>query len=313
MRSSLRSTTLTLTAGWTIIMVGLHFWALENETAQSTELLKYQARSFFQEIITTRHWNATHGGVYVPVTDDTPPNPYLEDPLRDVETLGGLKLTKINPAYMTRQIGEIATRRNAVWFHITSLMPIRPENAPDRWETRALESFAEGTPEIWEMTEKDAVFRYMAPLKTERPCLKCHEWQGYEEGDIRGGISVSLRADPILNLKRSQIIRLSAVHAVLWIFGLVAIGIFYVRLHQEERVRQQTIAKLNEALAQVKTLSGLLPICANCHKIRDDKGYWNRIESYLEARSDACFTHSICPDCVQKLYPNFHPAKKEDT
>lgn len=72
---------------------------------------------------------------------------------------------------------------------------------------------------------------------------------------------------------------------------------------KNERERERLIAELKDALANIKTLSGLLPICASCKKIRDDKGYWNRLETYIEKHSDADFTHGICPDCAQKLYP----------
>jgi hypothetical protein len=61
--------------------------------------------------------------------------------------------------------------------------------------------------------------------------------------------------------------------------------------------------KLEQALAEVKTLSGLLPICSYCHKIRDDKGYWNRIEGYIQKHSEAKFSHSICQECAKKYYP----------
>ncbi|WP_243329401.1 response regulator [Mesoterricola sediminis] len=60
---------------------------------------------------------------------------------------------------------------------------------------------------------------------------------------------------------------------------------------------------LEASLAQVRTLSGMLPICARCKKIRDDKGYWNQIETYIEAHSDVDFTHGICPECSRALYP----------
>ena len=73
-----------------------------------------------------------------------------------------------------------------------------------------------------------------------------------------------------------------------------------------ERERDELIRKLQAALAEIKTLSGLLPICASCKKIRDDKGYWNQIETYIREHSDAEFTHSICPDCIKKLYPNLN-------
>jgi hypothetical protein len=62
--------------------------------------------------------------------------------------------------------------------------------------------------------------------------------------------------------------------------------------------------QLRDAMENIKILSGLLPICASCKKIRDDKGYWNQIEAYIRDHSEAEFTHSICPDCVKVLYPD---------
>ncbi len=70
-----------------------------------------------------------------------------------------------------------------------------------------------------------------------------------------------------------------------------------------EEEREGLIRELRDALAKVKTLSGLLPICASCKKIRDDGGYWNQIEAYITEHSEAEFTHGLCPDCAQKLYP----------
>ena len=72
-----------------------------------------------------------------------------------------------------------------------------------------------------------------------------------------------------------------------------------------EEEREKLIRELQEALAKIKKLSGFLPICASCKKIRDDKGYWNQIESYLLEHSEAEFTHSLCPECMKKLYPDF--------
>lgn len=71
------------------------------------------------------------------------------------------------------------------------------------------------------------------------------------------------------------------------------------------REKEQLIFDLQDAMAQIKTLNGLLPICASCKSIRNDKGYWERIESYIAKHSDAEFTHSICPGCKKKLYPEF--------
>jgi len=73
---------------------------------------------------------------------------------------------------------------------------------------------------------------------------------------------------------------------------------------QVEEEREKLINDLRKALAEVKTLSGLLPICSACKKIRDDKGYWNQIEVFIRDHSDAQFSHSICPGCAQELYPD---------
>lgn len=72
---------------------------------------------------------------------------------------------------------------------------------------------------------------------------------------------------------------------------------------ETELENQRLVTELKEALAQVKRLSGLLPICSSCKRIRDDKGYWNQIESYIGDRSEAEFSHGICPECLKKLYP----------
>lgn len=79
-----------------------------------------------------------------------------------------------------------------------------------------------------------------------------------------------------------------------------------VRILIAERERDRLIAELKEALLKVKTLSGLLPICAGCKKIRDDKGYWNQIEQYLKEHSDVIMSHGICPECAEKYYPDLN-------
>ncbi len=85
---------------------------------------------------------------------------------------------------------------------------------------------------------------------------------------------------------------------------LVGVGLDISDRVKSEKEKENLIDKLQETLSEVKQLGGLLPICASCKNIRDDKGYWNQIESYIKAHSEAEFSHSICPDCASKLYPN---------
>jgi hypothetical protein len=97
-----------------------------------------------------------------------------------------------------------------------------------------------------------------------------------------------------------------------WFYGLVLVvlggaifGAYRLRVLQLLRREKELQMGIQEALANVKTLSGLLPICANCKKIRNDKGYWDQIEGYIQKHSEAQFTHGICPECFKKLYGNF--------
>jgi PAS domain S-box-containing protein len=91
--------------------------------------------------------------------------------------------------------------------------------------------------------------------------------------------------------------------------GLIGIARDITERKLAEAERERLIKELQDALADIKTLSGLVPICANCKKIRDDKGFWTQVESYIQERSQARFSHGICPDCMKKLYPEFVPPK----
>lgn len=82
--------------------------------------------------------------------------------------------------------------------------------------------------------------------------------------------------------------------------------------HQNEK-KEELIAELRHALEEVKTLSGFIPICAVCKKIRDDSGYWNQIEEYISTHSDARFSHGICPECMQNMYPEQYASIQSKT
>jgi hypothetical protein len=86
-----------------------------------------------------------------------------------------------------------------------------------------------------------------------------------------------------------------------------AIGLLSMVARQTELDREKTIAELEIALGKVRTLSGLLPICASCKRIRDENGTWQQVELYVRDRTHASFSHSICPDCTEKLYPGMKP------
>jgi energy-coupling factor transporter transmembrane protein EcfT len=85
---------------------------------------------------------------------------------------------------------------------------------------------------------------------------------------------------------------------------LILIVVFSFRMDKAAKERENIILELQDALAEVITLRGIIPICSSCKKVRDDKGYWNQIESYIRDHSEADFSHSICPECAKELYPD---------
>lgn len=552
---------------WTSAILASVVWSVSLLRNALFQAAATNARSHFEKDLVYRRWAALHGGVYVPASTNTPPNPYLTNVVeRDLVTPSGRRLTLVNPAYMTRQVHELETADLGARGHITSLKPLRPENAPDAWEAAALTAFERGETErvVRESLHGEPYLRFMKPLITEASCLKCHAAQGYKEGEIRGGISIAVALAPYEALEQARTRRIVAAHAGLWGLGLVgilvgarqmrgrilerwqvsrqlkqsearlrgiadsaqdaivmmnpeghisfwnpaaerilgyssgealgrnlheliaparfhephqaafpkflqtgrgdvvgktldlaarrkdgreilvqlslsavqmdggwhAVGILrdvteqkrtqdqlrqlsraveqnpasivitdaagkieyvnpkfvevtgytlaealgqnprilksgekspeayrelwqtlaegkewrgefhnkrkngelywesasispirdaaghithYVAVKEDITARKQTEAErdqliqdLRQALAKVKSLSGLLPICAGCKKIRDDKGYWSQVESYVQAHSEATFTHGLCPDCIQRLYPELN-------
>ncbi len=109
--------------------------------------------------------------------------------------------------------------------------------------------------------------------------------------------------EPYLNFSSDveRFLYLTSVILVFFIILLVIIAFTYY-LKQHEKTRENLISELQKALSEVKTLKGFIPICSSCKKIRDDKGYWNQIESYIREHSEAEFSHGICPECSDTLY-----------
>ena len=85
----------------------------------------------------------------------------------------------------------------------------------------------------------------------------------------------------------------------------VSLNVLNVRLKKVQKEKQEKIEELGTALSEIKTLRGMLPICAECKKIRDDEGYWEQLESYVSRHTSAVFSHGICPGCMVKLYPDY--------
>jgi diguanylate cyclase (GGDEF)-like protein len=225
--------------GWLSLIAISFFWNYKNAVKEQERIAFQSAKSFFDHIVITRLWSARHRGVYVPVTEKTQPNPYLDDPMRDIIVNDKLKLTKVNPAFMTRQISEIAMEQKNVQFHITSLKPIRPQNKPSLIEEKALKEFEKGIKEKGIFIKKGVktFFFYMAPLVTKKSCLNCHAKQGYKEGDIRGAISITSTS-----IMKTQFFPLFVGHLSIGLVGLFGIIIIGGKLNNAyETIKRQAV------------------------------------------------------------------------
>ena len=296
---------------WTAVIASSGVWGVFRMVKNTDEMAIIQARSAFNKDIMYRRWNAARGGVYGKMDENVPPNPHLKNiPDRDIETPSGKDLTMINPAYMTRQIYEFYKSEYGIIGHITSLNPIRPENEADEWEKMVLKKFEKGLREYSsvEIINADEYMKYMGALITEDVCLKCHAFQNYKVGDIRGGISISIPMEPLRAIAKTNIEKMILTYVIIWLFGSLGILLFTHRLFKMEIIkenveqeRQKLILNLKNALKEIKTLHGIIPICAWCKNVRDDQGYWKQVEVYIRDHSDVHFSHGICPDCIKKL------------
>jgi hypothetical protein len=245
---------------WTAIAFGSWLWNCSQVRRNTLEEAYIQARVAYEKDIIYRHWNTMHGGVYVRVTPENQPNPYLADnPDRDVTTTSGTMLTLMNPAYMTRQANELARRMLGVRGHITSLNPIRPENSPDQWERAALVSFARGEKEFHavDLLDGEEFMRFMQPLVTESGCLQCHAKQGYSVGQIRGGMSVAVPMAPLRAIEQRDITRLTQAHAGLWLVGLAGILLGGGSLLRGQRQRRAAAAEIQRYARELEEANGL--------------------------------------------------------
>lgn len=239
---------------WSAIVVSSLTWNLFVIQRQVLELSASQGREVFHMMDAMRLWNARHGGVYAKLTEETPSNPYLEVPDRDIETVNGMRLTLLNPAYMTRQVTAAVRELTGVQVHMTSLKPINPGNQADPWETAALQDFERGGKERAELIKVDGqtVARFMAPLVTRQACLDCHAKQGYKVGDIRGGISVTLDTAPFVEPLRQQTRNSILVHLVGWLL-VAALTLFALARWREQVLALGRAKDEQEALVELRT------------------------------------------------------------
>ncbi|MDD3518630.1 MAG: diguanylate cyclase [Chromatiales bacterium] len=243
---------------WTLVIAASFAWNWRELDARATDLAQERALFVFRMVESVRLWNARHGGVYAPVTADSPPNPYLDTPEREITTPSGRLLTKVNPAYMTRQLTAIVDELAEIQVRLTSLKPLNPANAPDAWEAEALRALEDGAPHVAVRlgAGADERFRYMGPLRVQQPCMQCHAHQGYAIGDLRGGIAVNFPMAPLLGTQALQKRNIWLIHLAVWLLlsglTLYALQRFRGQMQDLHAAKAQQDALVDQRTAELQ-------------------------------------------------------------
>ena len=242
---------------WTLFICASWYWNYQAERKVFQKVALAEAHAVIERDALYRRWASSHGGVYVPATSVSPPNPYLSHvPEREISSPSGKQFTLINPAYMTRQVNDLAKEGSVLLgqAHLTSLKPLRPENAPDPWEANALHAFETGADEVSAVSLMDGkpFMRLMRPFVTEQPCLKCHAAQGYTLGSIRGGISVSIPIQPLLDASSEQVAGSLAFHLAIWLLGLTVTGLGARQLSRSAHAQKRIEIELHQQAVQLE-------------------------------------------------------------
>ena len=315
-KSIIKRTGLLIAVIWTVLVFSGAGWQLFDGYKNTLESIRIQASDSFEKDLVYRRWAAEHGGVYVPPTKETPPNPYLSHiKNRDITTHSGMELTLVNPAYMTRQVHELGRKQYGLQGHITSLTPLRPENVPDAWEKEALQAFERGEAEVFELTtigDKDFL-RLMRPMITEVPCLKCHAKQGYEEGDIRGGISISVPMANQFKLMYRHIAIVTITYILVWLIGLGGVWFSSVRIGRYIRERNRSINALHASEVRFRALFDNAPLGYQSLDMNGDiteiNETWCKLLGYTKeevlGKSFSQFLHPDYKEIFKVNFPKF--------
>jgi len=247
---------------WTIAACFSLVWNVAQDNFQMKEVALVEARSHFNKEVAFRRWIASHGGVYVPVDDRTPPDEelaYLPD--RDIPKPSGDMLTLVHPVYGARQINDYFNEANDVTSKTVSLHPLDPEDTPDAWEKAALEAFESGEREVTELVQKEgeSYLRLIRPVFSEAICMKCHSGAGSQIGEILGGVTVTVPFAPRQLPRAKHFAREVAAHMLLWVLGLVGIQFGAQRFRTWFRYRERAEEELREREILFRGLSEQSP------------------------------------------------------
>ncbi len=220
---------------WSLLLGGSLAWNIAKQREITLELATNTALANFNKDVAYRLWASSHGGVYVEPTEKTPPSPWMAHlPDRDLIANDGRHLTLMNPAYMLREMMQDHGELYGIKGRIVGIVALNPANIADPWEAEGIRQFANGDKdEVMEVSDIDGApfMRLFKPFRMESSCQKCHGHLGFKDGEVRGGIGVSVPLAPYLAGEADVVRTMETTHGALWTMGMLAIGLIARRSH----------------------------------------------------------------------------------
>ena len=228
---------------WTVFFAGYSLYTVRSAIVQAEDYARIQAGAVCEQDVVYHMWNAKMGGIYVPVSTGVIPNPYPIVPERTLETAVGT-LTKIHPPLMNRLVHTSRRMREGIVSGIIGLHSLYRENKIDSWERQKLQLISIDTTMV-EISERavingDDYMRLLRPLVMEESCRSCHT-TGYQEGAVRGGVSVSVPMAPFVQLGMQGLLGAFLLRLVVWLGGVG--GITYSMLLLMRRIGERDKAE----------------------------------------------------------------------
>jgi diguanylate cyclase (GGDEF)-like protein len=238
------------------------------ETVVSNAILQ------FENMVNTRKWNASYGGVYVYGDDKIEPNPYLKN--NHIFDKNDNRMIKINPAWMTRQLSEIENIENFS-FKIVSRNPLNKKNIANQFEKSGLDILEKesGKKYYYNFDTTNKEFKFIGELRVAKACMPCHKEQGYKIGDLRGGISIykdiSSQIEQIdnINQKRDIVSIVSVLISLLIIYLTIKIFDSNKKLHKKVKERTKELEEKSNYLERVKNSNNDILIVTNGESLKD--------------------------------------------
>lgn len=214
-------------------------------------VIENRAKEVVEVVMSFRLWNASIGHVYGD-TKYVVPNPYLEwNKNRDLVSVDDKKMTLVNPAYMTRMVGDILNNRDGIKMRMVGVRPVNPGNSAEDWHLKGLKSFLDGYDKYSEHVYdgiKHVSFRYMVSLHVESSCLACHSRNDFYVGDLIGGLSVEIPTKKAFSALFNRTLSNAGIYIIISAVLLAVIIFLQKKLYQASEKNFRVIRELNSEI-----------------------------------------------------------------